>query len=210
VIALRYLPAVCCVFALALIPTVIHTYSGERWTDGRSTQNIPGSLAGFQSMPSGRGEGWGQRRFNSEDWIEREYTVDRTNTLTLTVVRSYDAKNLYHHPELAVTYRQVSFAGSDVQRFPARPEIPVHVLKPAAGVRGLGMYVLHHGDVFVENPVVFQLQTAVELLFSRRKPMTLFFVSADEAPASAEPASSPAPTLMFAAIDAFLAERPPR
>ena len=37
------------------------------------------------------------------------------------------------------------------------------------------MYTLLYDGQFVENPIRFQLVNALELLFSRRKPMTLVF-----------------------------------
>jgi hypothetical protein len=204
VISPRYLPAICVLLALALVPTIMHSYSGGPAIDGRTTAAIPRVLAGYQSTPTDRNAGWGKRRFDSEDWLEREYS-DGRNRLRLTVVRSYDAKSVYHHPELAIAYR-TSFAGSDVRRAADRPEVPVHVLKPAPGAQATGMYALHYGTRFIDNPIVFQLRTAGELLVARRKPMTLFFVVDEGASEVQTFEHSPARTLLFAAIDAFLGE----
>jgi hypothetical protein len=208
VISLRYVPAVCALLALALIPTIIHSYSRlPDVGDGRVTTAIPMVLADYQATPSARNRTWGKRRFDSDDWTERVY-ADRTgrDSLRLTVIRSFDAKALYHHPELAITYPQASFVGEEVRRFDQRPDIPVHVLKPGPGEGGAAFYALHYGTGFVDNPIAFQIRTAGELLFSRRKPMTLFFVfdrNADQANAG-----SSALTLLFSGIDTFLASRP--
>jgi hypothetical protein len=200
----RYAPAVAVLLALALVPTLIHSYSNSAADDGRRAKAIPGVLAGFPSVASDRPQGWGERRFDSQDWIERNYVGDRGSKVTLTVVRTYDAKSVYHHPELAVSYHRSSFTGERVERSPARPDIPIHVLQPSAGTRAFGMYVLHYEDRFIDNPVVFQIRSAGELLFSRRQPMTLFFVLDDAPPSNVEIMESSALKVLFAAIDALV------
>ena len=92
-------------------------------------------------------------------------------------MRSYDAKSLYHHPELAVT--EHTFIRTELRRFAQRPDIPVHVLYTESG--GVAFYALHYDRAFVQDPIRFQLRTAGELLFSGRKAMTLFFMT-DDAP----------------------------
>jgi hypothetical protein len=66
------------------------------------------------------------------------------------------------------------------------------------------MYVLHYEDRFIDNPVAFQIQSAGELLFSRRQPMTLFFVLDDAPPFNVEVMESSALKVLFAAIDALV------
>jgi len=204
VISLRYVPAMCVLLTLALIPTVIHSYAGGKATDGRSTTAISELfVSGYPSAPTNRNATWGKRRFDSDDWIEREYTdIERRGVIRLTVVRSFDAKSVYHHPELAVS-DTTSFVEDTIRRFKERPEVPVHVLTPGPGVTTGGMYVLQYEDRFVEDPVWFQIRTAGELLFRRRQPMTLFFVlDSNGSPAlDGEPAGSL--RVLFGAIDAF-------
>lgn len=200
----RYSLWIAVLLAVALVPTLIHSYSNSAADDGRRTSMIPTVLEGLPSVASDRPEGWGQRRFESEDWLERHYVGERGAKVTLTVVRTYDAKSVYHHPELAVSYHRASFTGERVEHSKARPEIPVHVLQPNAGSRAIGMYVLHYEDRFIDNPLTFQIRSAGELLFSRRQPMTLFFVL-DDAPASnVERMESSAAKVLFAAIDALV------
>jgi hypothetical protein len=196
----RFIPAVCLLLAAALVPTIIHSYSGAAHDDRRTTAAIPAGLVGHDSVPSERAATWGKRRFDSDDWTERVYSAVGGQKVRLTVVRSYDPKSVYHHPELAVAYR-TSFVGEDVIRMDERPEIPVHVLKPGPGVDARAMYVLHYDTRFVDNPIAFQIRAAGELLFSKRRPMTLFFVFNENARAVDRQAES---ELMFAAIDAFL------
>jgi hypothetical protein len=202
-VSYRFFPAVCLLLAGALVPTIIHSYSGAAFDDRRTTAAIPSVLAGFDSAPSGRDETWGKRRFDSDDWTEREYRNIGGEKLRLTVVRSYDPKSVYHHPELAVAYR-TSFVGEEVRRFEPRPDIPVHVLKPGPGVGASAMYVLHYDTRFVDNPIAFQIRAAGELLFSKRRPMTLFFLFDEQANADARVQDATQAGLLFAAIDGFL------
>ena len=202
----RFIPAACVLVAAALVPTIIHSYSAEVHDDGLTTAAIPTVLAGFASMPSERAATWGKRRFDSDDWTERVYSAANGDRFRLTVVRSLDPKSVYHHPELAVAYR-TGFVGEEIRRFEARPDVPVHVLKPGSGVRAAAMYVLHYDTRFVDNPITFQIRAAGELLFSRRRPMTLFFLF-NEGPRAGGDAGEPAgATLLFEAIEAFLNQR---
>lgn len=203
-ISTRYVPVICVLLAVALVPTVIHTYAADPWTDGRATSAIPSTLNGFTGLASDRHPGWGQRRFGSDDWIERTYARDRRD-IRLTVVRSYDAKTLYHHPELAIAYGH-SFAGLNTVRVDARPEVPVHALVPNVSERARAAYVLHYDDRFVDNPILFQLRTAGELLFSPRKPMTIFFALSPDAEPDADDVTPALSAVLFAAIDEFLAQ----
>lgn len=204
-ISTRYLPAICLLVALALVPTIIHSYSDEALGDGLTTATIPVTLADFASVPSGRSATWGKQRFDSDDWIERTY-ASQADSVRLTVVRSYDPKRLYHHPELAIAYG-TSFEGRETRPLPVRPDIPVHILRPAPGVAAHAMYVLHYDGRFVADPMMFQIRTAGELLFTRRKPMTLFFVLDPSARVGADKEKLGASRVLLAAIDSFLAQQ---
>jgi hypothetical protein len=209
-ISTRFLPIVCALVGLALVPTFIHSYSDYTVSDGRLTRTIPASLAGYEGSLSRRNATnatWGKWRFDSDDWIERVYKIGRDN-VTLTVVRSYDPKSLYHHPELAVAYGP-SYLRTDVRRFPQRLDIPVHLAYTDVDGGTVAMYVLHYDGRFIEDPIAFQLRTAGELLFSGRKPMTLFFVADASVPAAAKVDDLPSARLLFAAIDQFLGTRGP-
>lgn len=197
----RYAPAICVALLVALVPTIIHSYAGLVVNDGRATAAIPTTLGSYGSAPTRRGPQWGKNRFDSFDWIEREYTGSG-DAVVLTVLRSYDLKALYHHPELAVSYHVAKFNRSEVQTAPERPDIPVHVLTNTNG-GSIAMYALHYDGRFVADPIRFQLRTAGELLFTGRKPMTLFFVRDDIVPDGAAPLQLPAAGLLFEAIDRF-------
>ena len=200
-IAYRFLPVLVVLLAIALVPTLIHSYAGSVVRDGRTAAALGRTLAGYASTPSSRNATWGQRRFNSDDWIERHY-MRGADTIRLTVVRSYDPKSLYHHPELAVAYGR-RFADVEKTQLAGRPEVPVHVLVPAAGEEAAAAYVLHYGDRFVSDPIRFQILTAAELLLSRRQAMTLFFALQERGGSDRAPGSQIA-ALLAAAVDDFL------
>jgi hypothetical protein len=206
----RYLPAIAVLLAAALVPTLIHSYTGDARPDDRTTAAVPHVLAGYASTPSGRAEGWGERRFDSFDWTEREYSGDGS-TVRLTVVRSYDLKSLYHHPELAVAYGGRfggSFERAERVRLAARSDVPVHLLRPAPGSASLAMYVLEYDGEYVEHPLWFQVRTAGALLFSRRKAMTLFFAHDLRVTEDASLDDLPSVSVLLAAVDSFARNAP--
>jgi hypothetical protein len=199
----RYAPAVVVALLVALVPTIIHSYVGLVVADGRSTAGIPTTLASFTSAPTKRSTEWGASHFDSHDWIEREY-VHGGDKVVLTVVRSYDLKALYHHPELAVSYHVAKFDRAATETPADRPDMPVHVLtQNDAG--SVALYVLHYDGRFISDPIRFQLRTAGELLFTGRKAMTLFFVRQDSVPEGAAPLTLPAARLLYEAVDRFVA-----
>ena len=204
-IAHRYVPIVCALLALALVPTLIHSYSDSRPHDGRTAAAVSTALAGYAATPTTRSATWGERRFDSDDWVERTYR-DGKRSIRLTVVRSYDPKSLYHHPELAVA-DGTSFSGVQIVRPAARPDLPLHVLTPAPGVSATAAYVLHYNGRFVEDPILFQIRTASELLVTRRQAMTLFF-ALDQDPAGDDSSRAALADLLTAAVDDFVAQSP--
>ena len=173
----RYAPAVCVLLALASIPTFIYGYAGVVVDDGRRTSAIASTVAAFSSSQSDRRSNWGKRLFDSDDWFERRYESGADEVL-LTVIRSFDLKSLYHHPELAVAYG-TPFTKNDVQFLGPDGRIPVHVLETADDTGPVALYVLHYGNQFVTDPIRFQLRTAADLLFSGRRQMTLFFATGE-------------------------------
>lgn len=198
-ISARYAPALLVLLMLALVPTVIHSYAGVIVRDGKSAAAIPTRLAGFVGSAGPRNAGWGQRHFGSDDWIARDYS-SATAKVTLTVVRAYDLKTVYHHPELAVAY-DTPFSHYDVRRLNGHPDVPVHVLTGENGA--IGLYALVYDNGYVTDPVWFQVRTAGALLVGGRRPMTLVFARQTGVPAGRDPAATDAATILFAALDIF-------
>jgi len=191
----RYAPAVTVLLALALIPTIRNSYLDAHVADGRTLQTIPMSLAGRYGSATERGTRWATTTLEAEDAIERRYGPD----VTLFAARSFDAKQLYHHPELAVAYGN-SYSDSGVRPAAARPEVPVHWL---SGKDAWAVYALSYGDDYVSDPIRFELRRAFASLITPRQPMTLFFAHGrGQAPPDAE-------AVLLAAIDSFQAQRAP-
>ena len=195
----RYTAAATMLLALALVPTVMHSYMDGRQRDGFSAQAIPSVLAGQPGAPTKRRAGWGQDRLASDDWFERQYP----GGVTLFVGRSFDAKKLYHHPELAVAYGR-SYEAAAVRHLPSRPDVPVHVLRGAeTDSKHAALYVLAYDGRYVSDPIRFQLRNSLEQVFSARRPMTLFFASQELPSADASVESSGAARVLLAAVQEF-------
>jgi hypothetical protein len=199
----RYAPALCLLLAIALVPTVIHSYVGARMSDGREVRAIPVTLDGRAGSPTPRNAGWGQSHFESGDWFERSYPAG-AGEVVLTAVRSYDLKRLYHHPELDIAYG-TAFITHDVKRVGAA-SVPVNVMW-TVDKRTVAVSVLRYEDEFVEHPYRLQMRTAIELMVSPRKPMTLFFATQTNVTPDAEVSSLPVTRVLLAAVEQLLAQR---
>lgn len=201
-ISSRYVPAICLLLACALVPTVIHSYVGATVTDGREVRALPLTLGEFAGRPTSRNPGWGQSHFESGDWFERTYQ-DGSSSVVLTVVRSYDLKRLYHHPELDIAYG-TSFVEHEVQRL-RNGTVPINVMWTwDKGTVALSL--LQYEGEFVADPYRVQMRTAAELMVSARRPMTLFFATQNGPQTGVDLASLPATRVLLAAVDQFLAQ----
>jgi hypothetical protein len=195
----RFAIPVVVLLGLAAVPTVIHSYRDSTVSDGKSVRTIPMQLDGDLGASTTRRAGWGEERFSATDWTERKY---KGGKVRLFVGRSFDSKKLYHHPELAVDYGN-DYEASTVVHLEKRPAIPVHVLRGGGpDARRVALYTLHYDDGFVADPIRFQLRTSLQLLFSKRKAMTLFFVTQELGPNEAVDGSAAA-SILLAAMDAF-------
>lgn len=202
-ISSRYGVSACVVIALALVPTIMHSYVGMVVTDDLSTARIPTRLGAFTSTPSSRDAGWGKRRFESDDWFERAYRSGSPDEeVLLTVLRSYDLKRLYHHPELDIAYG-TGYLRTDIVELPGLPEVPVHALDTETADRGTALYVLHYDGGFVRDPLWFQARVAGQLLFSGRKPMTLIFARDIRGRKGATPDTYPSAKVLALAVRGF-------
>ena len=168
-IASRHLPALAVLLALACVPTVLHSYVGMTVSDRRSVAALPLQLDGLSGREKGRSVEWVMEEYGTNDFIEREFGP----SLTLFVARSYDAKSLYHHPELGVAHGDGYERGNGrpAARAPRDSHFCPRERPPEASV-----YALLYDGKFIEHPVRFQLQNALTLLVRPRALMTLFFV----------------------------------
>jgi len=205
-VSTRYALATAVLLLLALLPTALHSYVGLRLDDARSAaEAAPPVLAGMPGSPTNRNADWGKRAIAAHDFVERSYQPVGAPPVVLTVARSFDAKQLYHHPELVVAYG-MDVPQHQVVQLKALPGVPIHVLKGTEGGQANWvMYVLVYDGTFVEDPVRFQLGLSGKLLFSGRKPMTLIFTrSAGRLPATIE--DTPQAEVLAAAVRAFMGQ----
>ena len=199
-ISSKYAAATVLLLALALVPTVIHSYLDVTLDDGVSLRSIPATIDGMPSKPTERRQEWVASRFDTADWIERVYQVDGRD-VTLFAARSYDAKRLYHHPELALL-RGTQTTPAGIVRVPGAGHIPLHVIKTgrmSTGDKGVAVYVLLANGSFVENPIAYQLRSSARLLVSGRAPMTLVMAT-DVAGDANKLEAAPATRLLLAAL----------
>jgi len=204
-ISTRFALPVAAALAVALIPTVIHSYWGATLDDGLRTANIPAAIDAWESTPTARRASWVEKNFATTDFIERTYRAGGAEA-TLFVVRSFDAKRLYHHPELAIL-RGLQTTPRGIASAAARPEVPLHVLDTKRGdTKGVAVFAMLYDGSFVGNPLLFQLEASAELLVSGRRPFTLF-LSSDLAGSRTALDDAPATRLLLAAIESFERQR---
>jgi hypothetical protein len=198
VIASRYLPATAVLLALTLVPTIVHTYVGVKASDGKTSAIVARELHGVEGADTGRSALWVKENFGTEDFIERRYGGD----VTLFVARAYDAKRLYHHPELGLAYGRRFEAPYIVRATTSHGPVPVHML---SGEDVVACYALLYDREFVESPLRFEAAHILETLAAPASEMTLFFA---RGPASATPHESSAVPILLGAIDSFMSQPP--
>lgn len=200
--SLRYARLTLVLLLVALVPTIVNSYFGAAADDGPVlAETVPTAAHGFKSVPTNRRDASIRRSFDSTDWVERRYTRGNEDVRVL-VVRSFDMKRLYHHPELAVS-SGTEYRRARVEQYAgATGPVDVHVLE---GERtGLVTYALLYGDETVAAPLWFQLRVAPELLFRGRRPLTLVMATHDAHVSSLDASDltgSPAITLLTAVVN---------
>lgn len=198
----RYAVPLAIVLAIALVPTLIHSYGGATLDDGRYAKELRLQIEGAPGVPTARKADWVKRRLSSDDWMERRYTAGGRQVGPF-VGRSSDPKALYHHPELALAYGRDLAPRGIVQV----GQISAHALHATTGEPALVLYALHANDTFVVDPIRFQIRSLATHLFSGQPPMTLFFV-VQEGPADADDLSKTAAArVLKTAVDAFTGGR---
>jgi hypothetical protein len=206
----RYALPAALLLLVSLLPTVVHSYLGVRRDDGIRAGQVMDGIDAQGQVGGVRSEAWARQKLGPVDWAERLYVSRAGREARLSVVRGFDAKVLYHHPELALSY-DVSLPEKSVIELAGLPGVPVHALRGnVVGPPQMVLYALHYGDQFVEDPLFFQFRLTAELLVGGRRPMTLFFVLGDDA-GSDSPGESAAAEVLREAVQSFTAlrQRPP-
>lgn len=183
-IATRHAWLVAGLLLLALVPTYFNVYrQPPALTPDALAAAIPADLEGYRGAAPGRHDaGWVAAHFAANDFVERTYRVG-TLELELFAARTYDAKKLFHFPELALTYGRSATAERREELTVAGEALPVRVLefrKPTA-VR-LSVSALFYGRRPVRDPMRFLVRTLPALFVGQREPMTLIYVQGEAHP----------------------------
>jgi hypothetical protein len=206
VIATKYAGLAVVVLAISVVPVVAHQYVGWTVLDDRPLA-LDLSVPGMHAVPAPSRGSFINRAFATNDWTEQRYE-GAEGSLSLYLIRSFDAKRLYHHPELALLHGR-GFEPAVIVRGAEALDVPVRVLTSTTGIAA---YTLVFENDVVDNALRFQLRQAGTLLLSPRRPMTL--VLAHHLPrdassmADADPAGTLAATVAVRATRRFLGQLP--
>ncbi|MGA2369360.1 MAG: hypothetical protein ACLP3R_19525 [Candidatus Korobacteraceae bacterium] len=177
-LSLRYLYPLSACLLLALIPVVMHSYLQVEIDDCKvAGVLVPESAQVSHSDP--KRDVWIRERFQSFQWGEGRFFRDGLR-FDFTIIRSYDAKRLYHRPENSLVEHAFVVKSRDIEWVPADSgALPIHRayyedMDPAI----LAAYVLVYRSSPIASPYWPQLRAAPVELLSGRRPMTLFFIQA--------------------------------
>ena len=176
-LSLRYLYPLSACLLLALVPVVVHSYLQVEADDCRSGVLLPEST--LPPDGSGKRDDWIGERFQSSHWREGSFVKDGLR-FDFAVIRSYDAKRLYHLPENSLVEHTLVVQRRGTDWVPADAgTLPVHrAYYGDTDPVMLVAYLLVYRSAPVANPYWLQLRSAPIELFSGRHPMTLFFIQA--------------------------------
>ncbi len=166
---------------VALIPVLVHSYVRAEIDDcNASWALLPESK--HASVAEASRDVWMRERFQSYQWHEGSFFTDGVR-FDFSIVRSYDAKRLYHRPENSLVEHAV-VKRRDVEWLQAGSEaLPIHrAYYDDTNPEILVSYLLVYRSAPVDNPYWTQLDAAVVELLRGRLPMTLFLIQAHGSP----------------------------
>lgn len=188
-VSTRYVPYIVALLVAIGVPTLLH--SADRF-DVDECEHYAAELArGSESAPdSTSGPGAVRARFlqtASPDgsWAEGTIPLAEGENLRTVVVRSFDAKLLYHWPDGRMLAGDIGSAHADRRAVELLPtddgELPVHrayydALELTSRHAWITAYVLVYRSQPVVNPYLAQLRGAPAQLVTGRRPMWLFIV----------------------------------
>ena len=182
-LSLRYVRPLSACLLLALIPVVVHSYFRVEIDDCKAPWAfVPESAQASDS--GGSRDAWMRELFQSSQWDEGSFFRDGLR-FDFSIIRSYDAKRLYHRPENSlVEHAIVERRGIEWVRADSGA-LPIHRAyygdtDPAI----LVAYLLVYRSSPVASPYWPHLRAAPVELFSGRRPMTLFLIQARGSPGS--------------------------
>jgi hypothetical protein len=173
----RYALHAIALLLLPLSPVLIQTYGRYDTDDCAHVQALlgRGPIEGAED-PRGR---WVKDLFSAVQWKEGSLPPGSSSAEFKTaVIRSYDAKKLYHHPESALV-RGASLKSRGTEWIEVGGEsIPIQrVYYDGADSATIVAFMLVYGSRPVGNPYVAQFTALGRELRRGRTPMTMFFIS---------------------------------
>jgi len=184
-LSLRYVGPLSACLLLALIPVVVHSYIGVQVDDCRNPSALLPQLVAAYG-PIAKRDAWVHATFQSAQWQEGSFSQNGLQ-FDFSIIRSYDAKRLYHRPENSlVEHAFVEQRGIEWVETDAGP-LPIHRAyygdtNPAIAVA----YLLVYRSAPIASPYWPQLRAAPVELVTGSRPMTLFLVQARGSPARLE------------------------
>jgi len=182
-LSLRYVRPLSVCLLLALIPVVVHSYIRVQVDDcGNPSALLPQFDPAYG--PSSKRDAWMRDRFQSSQWQEGSFSQDGLR-LDFSIVRSYDAKRLYHRPENSLVEEQAVVERRVIEWVQdGSGSLPIHRAyygdtDPAIAVA----YLLVYRSAPVASPYWPQLRAAPAEVVTGSRPMTLFLVQARGSPA---------------------------
>ncbi len=182
-LSLRYLYPLSACLLLALIPVVVHSYLHAEIDDCKA----PWALAPQSAQASdsgGRRDAMMRERFESFQAQEGSFLRNGLR-FDFSIIRSYDAKRLYHRPETSLVEHAI-VERREIEWVPeASGALPIHrVYYGDTDPAILVAYLLVYHSSPVASPYWPQLRAAPIELFGGRRPMTLFLIQARGSPGS--------------------------
>jgi hypothetical protein len=192
-------------FLVVLFPTIWSFYRGLPTLTDRVTARLPEELAGMSGTSTNRKGKRMETLFRTEDWIERVYTGNLGQRVTLFVARGFDGRPLFHFPERGLLRRNWFERTHEIRLLrKGHTTVKAHTLRLAGEkVSTRALYILLYDEETIGNPYLFLLGRIPRMLVGEREPFTFLFAhcSEGEGPKEAEQAIE---SLLMAAMDYLL------
>lgn len=188
----RFLPHIVALILAATVPTWLHWTSSFNVDDCADPDALLGGLRDARKFERIMAK-WPQGRLRFLErasldgrWAAGRLPVGDGEALDFAIVRSYDAKRVYHLPDGGMHWERGKSMRADrqtVETIEAEDmELPVHrahydIVEAQKGNRWVVAYLLVYGSRPVDNPYLEQLLSSPLQLVRGRTPMWLFFVS---------------------------------
>jgi hypothetical protein len=181
-LSVKYVRPLSVCFLVALIPVVVHSYFHLEIDDCKTPWTLVSGSAPVTDV-GGKRDAFMRDRFQSSQWQEGSFSQDGLR-FDFSIIRSYDAKRLYHRPENSLVEHTAIADKRDIEW--ARTDsdsLPIHRADygdtdPAI----LVSYLLVYHSSPIASPYSAQLRAAPVELISGRRPMTLFLIQAHGSP----------------------------